>query len=121
MKLINKGILAGGVVLVVAACFSFSPYFPGKRVETANPHQANEVIQKAQGIQLPFIKNEEQMDEAVAFFTNTFQGGVFVTKRGEIVYSLKERRDEAQAENPNTGRVRRIVLKEEFIDGKVEN
>lgn len=158
MKLINKGILAGGVVLVVAACFSFSPYFPGKRVETANPHQANEVIQKAQGIQLPFIKNEDQMDEAVAFFTNTFQGGVFVTKRGEIVYSLKERRDDAQAENPNTGvekeqngaafglshpagngqdvafekegafagfaaenRVRRIVLKEEFIDGKVEN
>ncbi|MBF8275297.1 MAG: hypothetical protein HW390_370 [Candidatus Brocadiaceae bacterium] len=158
MKLINKGVLAGGVSLVVAVCVSFSPNFSGKRVETANPHQANEVIQKAQGIQLPFIKNEEQMDEEVAFFTNTFQGGVFVTKRGELVYSLKERRYEAQTENPNTGtekehngdasglshpagngqdvalekegafagfaaknRVKRVVLKEEFIDGKVEN
>ena len=146
MKLINKGILAGGVGLVAAACFSFSPYFPGKRVETINPPQATEVIQKAQGIQLPFIRNEDQMDDAVAFFANTFQGGVFVTKRGELVYSLKERRDEAPAENPNTGaekghegaasglphptgngqdvaleQVKRVVLKEEFIDGKIEN
>lgn len=109
MKLINKGILAGGVVFVVAMCLSFFPNFPGKQVETLNPHQANKVIQKAQGIQLPFIKNEEQMDEEVAFFTNTFQGGVFVTKRGELVYSL------FAAEN----RVKRMVLKEEFIDGKV--
>ena len=146
MKLINKGILAGGVVLVVAACFSFSPNFPGKRVEAANPHQTNEVILKAQGIQLPFIRNEEQMDDAVAFFANTFQGGVFVTKRGELVYSLKEWRDEAQAGKSITGeekehggdtsglsnpagigqevaleKAKRIVLKEEFIHGKVEN
>lgn len=146
MKLINKGILAGGVSLVVAACFSFFPYIPGKRVETANPHQANEVIQKAQGIQLPFIKNEEQMDEEVAFFANTFQGSVFVTKRGELVYSLKERRDEAQTGSPNTGvekglggadsglsrpagngqevapeKAKRVTLKEECIHGKVKN
>ncbi|MBI5307645.1 MAG: SBBP repeat-containing protein [Planctomycetes bacterium] len=111
MTLINNGILAGGVVFVVAMCLSFFPNFPGKQVETPSPHQANEVIQKAQGIQLPFIKNEEQMDEEVAFFTNTFQGGVFVTKRGELVYSL------FAAEN----RVKRVVLKEEFIDGKVAN
>ncbi|MEK7698794.1 MAG: SBBP repeat-containing protein [Planctomycetota bacterium] len=105
MKLTNKGVLAGGVALVAAMCLAFFLIFPGKQVETANPRQTEEVIQKAQGIQLPFIANDDQMDEEVAFFTNTFQGGVFVTKRGELVYSL----------------FKRVVLKEEFIDGKVGN
>ncbi len=105
MKLINKGVLAGGVALVATMCLAFFLIFPGKQVETANPRQTEEVIQKAQGIQQPFIANDDQMDEEVAFFTNTFQGGVFVTKRGELVYSL----------------FKRVVLKEEFIDGKVGN
>jgi len=158
MKLINKGILAGGVVLLAAACLPFSLIFQGRQAGITNHRHTDEVIQKTQGIQLSFIKNEEQMDEEVAFFTNTFQGGVFVTKRGELVYSLKERHDEVQAEKSNTrlekehdgvvsgfshpagngqnvapeeervfagfaavNRVKRVVLKEEFIDGKVEN
>ena len=144
MKLINKGILVGSVGLVVATCFSFSPYFSGKRVETSGSHQANEVMQKAQGLQLPFIKNEEQMDDEVAFFANTFQGGVFITKRGELVYSLNGRRDKEQTGKSITSgeeghdgdvsslsnpvgirqeaaleKAKRVVLKEEFIDGRV--
>ena len=37
---------------------------------------------------MPFIANEGQTDEKVAFYANTFGGTVFVTKDGNIVYSL---------------------------------
>jgi len=47
-----------------------------------------EVIQKTAKIQIPFVANEGQTDERVKFYANTFGGTVFVTKNGEIVYSL---------------------------------
>src|SRR3990172_4807814 len=37
---------------------------------------------------MPFIANEGQVDERVAFYSKTFGGTVFVTKDGDIVYSL---------------------------------
>jgi hypothetical protein len=37
---------------------------------------------------MPFIANKGQTDEKVAFYAKTFGGAVFVTKDGEIVYSL---------------------------------
>ena len=47
-----------------------------------------DVLQKTKKLQIPFIANEGQTDEKVAFYANTFGGSVFVTKDGEIVYSL---------------------------------
>jgi len=47
-----------------------------------------EVIQKTKKLQMPFIANEGQTDEKVAFYAKTFGGTVFVTKDGEIVYAL---------------------------------
>ena len=49
-----------------------------------------EVIQKIQRLQAPFIANNGQVDERVRFYAKTFGGTVFVTKDGEIVYSLPE-------------------------------
>ncbi len=46
-----------------------------------------------QKLQMPFIANEGQVDECVAFYAKTFGGTVFVTKDGEIVYSLPSGRD----------------------------
>ncbi|HLE87209.1 MAG TPA: hypothetical protein VI727_06065 [Candidatus Brocadiaceae bacterium] len=37
---------------------------------------------------MPFIANEGQVDERVAFYAKTFGGTVFVTKDGDIMYSL---------------------------------
>ncbi|HJW86585.1 MAG TPA: hypothetical protein VJ440_08125, partial [Candidatus Brocadiaceae bacterium] len=42
---------------------------------------------------MPFIANNGQMDEQVRFYAKTFGGTVFVTKEGEIVYSLPSGRD----------------------------
>ena len=55
-----------------------------------------EFTQKIQKLQMPFIANNGQLDETVKFYANTFAGSVFVTKNGEIVYSLSGR-DEGTA------------------------
>ncbi len=39
-------------------------------------------------VQIPFIVNEGQYNEDVKFYAKTFSGMVFITKNGEIVYSL---------------------------------
>ncbi len=40
-------------------------------------------------LHVPFIANEGQADEQVKYYAKTFAGSVFVTKDGEIVYSLR--------------------------------
>ena len=47
-----------------------------------------DVAHKMQSIQIPFVANNGQVDAQVKFYANTFGGTVFVTKDGEIVYSL---------------------------------
>jgi hypothetical protein len=54
---------------------------------TGKPSKA-EVMQRTKKLQMPFIANEGQYDERVAFYARTFGGTVFVTKGGDIVYSL---------------------------------
>ena len=44
--------------------------------------------QKTKKLQIPFIANNGQVDKQVKYYANTFGGTVFVTKDGEIVYSL---------------------------------
>ena len=50
------------------------------------------ITQKIQKLQAPFIANIGQMDERVRFYAQTFRGTVFVTEDGAIVYSLPEGR-----------------------------
>ena len=47
-----------------------------------------DVAHKMQSIQIPFVANNGQVDDRVKFYAKTFGGTVFVTKEGEIVYSL---------------------------------
>ncbi len=69
------------------------------QIPPSNPSAGNapsnhpEIIQKMQTLQMPFIANEGQVDEQVAFYAKTFGGTVFVTKNGEIVYSLPSGRN----------------------------
>ncbi len=41
-----------------------------------------------QGLNLPFIANNGQVDPSVSFYVQTFAGTVFITQTGEMVYSL---------------------------------
>ncbi|MBF8275302.1 MAG: hypothetical protein HW390_375, partial [Candidatus Brocadiaceae bacterium] len=77
---------------------------------SSNPSAGNasadhpEIIQKMQKLQMPFIANEGQVDESVAFYARTFGGTVFVTKNGEIVYSLPSGRDVPAGASQESGR-----------------
>ena len=63
-------------------------------------------------LHIPFIANQGQADESVKFYAKTFGGTVFITKDGEIFYSLPEI-EEKKA-------VRGLALEEELVGGKVE-
>ena len=53
---------------------------------------------------MPFIANNGQVDEQVKFYAKTFGGTVFVTKDGEIVYSLPSSRDVPAGASQESGR-----------------
>jgi len=62
-------------------------------------------------VQIPFIANEGQADPMVCFYAQTFIGIAFVTKKGEIYYTLYNQNNEPIDNNTLVH-----VLKEEFVD-----
>ncbi|UJS17530.1 MAG: SBBP repeat-containing protein [Candidatus Jettenia sp.] len=58
--------------------------------DTARKLTQEEFTRKTQRLQLPFIINEGQTDTRISFYAHTFGGTVFVTKTGEIIYSLPQ-------------------------------
>ncbi|MFN3533453.1 MAG: hypothetical protein ACK41Q_13245, partial [Candidatus Brocadia sp.] len=108
----NKIFLFGAALVTTVF---FLPFFQDKQ-EDANLLSKATFIQKTQRLQIPFIANEHQMDERVAFFTNIFVGSIFVTKDGEIVYSLPQMHEK----KPDEKWSKILIIKEEFIGGKVE-
>lgn len=62
----------------------------------------NAMMQKVSKLQMPFIENQGQIkDKSVRFYANTFAGPVFVTEKGEIVYSLLRREDSGLEKDNN--------------------
>ncbi|HJW87670.1 MAG TPA: hypothetical protein VJ440_13640 [Candidatus Brocadiaceae bacterium] len=87
-----KGLLAGPVGQPSPVDNMKFPYSQGTRNVVMTSGDAcptkEEVMQKAQTLQVPFVANNGQVDEGVSFYARTFGGTVFVTKDAEIVYSL---------------------------------
>jgi len=73
----------------------------------------SDVIEKTKRLHIPFIANEGQVDERVAFYARTFGGTVFVTKDGQIVYSLPKAKKEGKTLDVG-------VIKEEFVNGTIK-
>ncbi len=79
------------MVLVVTACLLLIMVWANTLLagqENKGKPSKAEVMQRTKNLQMPFIANEGQYDERVAFYARTFGGTVFVTKDGDIVYSL---------------------------------
>jgi len=55
-----------------------------------SPEESGKVISHLKSLQIPFILNQGQMDKGVKFYAKTFGGTLFVTDKGEIVYSLSK-------------------------------
>lgn len=90
------------------------------------------VMAKAVKMQMPFIANEGQVgNKSVRFYAKTFGGTVFVTEKGELVYSLPESKSQASIVRKDgsavptaTGssedkRTRGVALKEFFVGARV--
>jgi hypothetical protein len=70
-------------------------------------------VQKNAGIgkiQIPFVENQGQVHEDVAFYARTFGGTVFVTKESQIVLVLPSTKD---------GDLRSLVIREEFAGSSI--
>jgi hypothetical protein len=50
-----------------------------------------ELNRQLAGTRVPFVANQGQTEDQVAFYAPTFAGTVYVTKRGELVYALSRR------------------------------
>jgi len=61
-------------------------------------------------LHIPFITNEGQIHDRVAFYANIMKGAAFITKRGEILYSLEQKVGKKN---------NRLVLQEEFMGGRL--
>ena len=65
--------------------------FPALVFASKAPDDAKkaEILKQAYHIQIPFIENKGQINgEGVKYYAKTFGGTVFITKDGEMVYSL---------------------------------
>src|SRR3989339_859566 len=85
----NKGFVVPMVILVTIFLGNTLLF---AQSGTGSPSK-EDIMQKTRKLRIPFIANEGQTDERVAFYANTFGGSVFVTKDGEIVYALPKSSD----------------------------
>ncbi|MDR4507687.1 MAG: SBBP repeat-containing protein [Candidatus Brocadiaceae bacterium] len=69
---------------------SFLKPLPPQSEMKNSPGKKAEALHNTQHLRIPFIANEGQSDEQIRFYATAFGGTVFVTKEGEIVYSLQE-------------------------------
>jgi hypothetical protein len=84
MKKLLSYLLLAAVLLL--AGFLVQPLLSKKSI--ASTPTKEEVRAKLQHLSIPFTQNLGQTDKKVKFYANTFGGTVFVTGKGEIVYSL---------------------------------
>jgi hypothetical protein len=72
-----------------AATRSSNERLPIQTASSGIPEAGEERIrERLSSVRIPFIANSGQTDSAVAYYAPTFAGTVFVTRNGQIVYSL---------------------------------
>jgi hypothetical protein len=80
------------------------------------------ILTQAYDLRIPFIANEGQIAKEVDFYAKTFGGTVYVTRQGEMVYSLtKKDLDQASAKGDKEKKSHNVqvsVLKERLFQAK---
>lgn len=92
--------------LTILLFFFSTVFLTHKTYANITDAEKSRISHQAAKLQIPFILNQGQTDEDVKFYAKAFGGTVFITKHGEIVYAL-----------PDSEKA--IAIKEEFIDGKL--
>lgn len=91
--------------IVVTAAFA-------QKIQTGiTAEEKSKLYLKMSGMEIPFILNRGQMNSEVKFYAGTFFGTVFVTKKGEIIYSFpKFESDSEPAFNEDNGYKGRKIM-----------
>ncbi len=84
-RLLSLGVLAISLLALVYI-ISTSNLQPTKLTHSKLKEQ--QVRAKLSNVSIPFIQNTGQTNKQVSFYAKTFAGTVFITKDGQIVYSL---------------------------------
>jgi hypothetical protein len=100
-----------------AAVAGFGLLLLGPASAGATPGAA-EVRAQLAGLRLPFIANQGQVDAKVAYYAPTFAGTVFVTRQGELVYSLPARATGLPGGRPRSAANAGWSLTETLVDGR---
>jgi hypothetical protein len=88
----------------------------GELKQEPRPAEAH-VMQKMAVLQIPFTVNEGQVDEEVSFYARTMGGTFFVTRDGEMVYSLGSGKGDSERGSEEKKKEERVaVLKERLLD-----
>jgi hypothetical protein len=113
--------------LLTFAFIIFSIFFiylcPGigrAKDSTESPLDNSKTLTKIQKLGIPFILNQGQTDKRVKFYARTFGGTVFVTEKGEIMYSLPKVDQERKAIRRTHKTHKELGLKEELVGGRVK-
>jgi hypothetical protein len=91
-------------IALMASAFLFILLFFSYPANGSVPDEANkkEILNKVKTLQIPFIENKGQIkDKNVGFYAKTMGGTFFITKEGEMVYSLPFY-DKSESESKNT-------------------
>lgn len=108
--------------LVVFGIITLNISKPGEKAKSQNLllQDKGKVISQLQNLHVPFLANEGQIDGRVKFYAKTFGGAVFVTKDGEIVYSIPTKVSALRVQSDDKEVFKGIALKETFVGGKIE-
>ena len=80
--------------------------------------RVTEVRAQLAGLRVPFIANQGQVDATVAYYAPTFAGTVFVTRQGELVYSLPGRATGTPRSRPRPSSNAGWSLTETLVEGR---
>lgn len=100
-------------IMVVAVIINL---FPQKKIVPENI--TNVTFPSLSNFVMPFIANQGQVDDRVAFYANTYAGNAFVTKQGDLVYAMMPR----QKSKANDKDEKKLgwVLTEKLVGAKPE-
>src|SRR3989339_716056 len=94
----KKRIWAFAIPAVILLAVFLVPSLLTSQSAVMDKPSKEDVAHKMQTIQIPFVANNGQVDKQVKFYANTFGGTVFVTKDGEIVYSLPKSENDVETQ-----------------------
>jgi len=116
--------------LLIIAIFLFSSAayatVSSMKGKTTQAVSREEVSKRLESLNVPFVENKGQVHEDVSFYARTFGGTVFITKAGELVYSLPVKDgnsvspERGKVDVPSTGELKGVTLRERLMGAEVK-